>query len=107
MDGGGRLDKIRHVTWPSIEGTFVILFILACGKIMSGGGSTFEQVYILGNPLNYDYSDIFATNILRVGLQGGRLSYASAVGLFQGVVNLILLLAANRMSRSVSGKGLY
>lgn len=107
IDGGGRWKKIRHITLPSLTGTFVILLILACGRIMSSVGGTFEQVYVLGNALNYDFIDIFSTYILRVGLEGNRLSFAAAVGLFQSVVNMLLLLSANRISKALSGNSLY
>jgi len=107
IDGGGRWIKIRHVIWPAVTGTFVILFILAVGRIMDGGGSSFDQLYILGNPLNRRYADIFSTYILRVGLEGGRLSFATAVGLFNNTINLILLISANRISKYITGKSLF
>jgi putative aldouronate transport system permease protein len=108
IDGGGRWAKIRHVTWPFVTGVFVIGFILSCGRIFSGlGGSTFEQVYILGNPSVYRVAEIIDTYVLRVGLEQGRYSFATAVGLFRNIINLLLLVAANRLSKKLSGKSLF
>lgn len=106
IDGGGRWAKIKYVTWPFLTQTFVILFILGCGKIMSGGG-TFSQSYILGNPANRSRSDILSTYILRVGLNEGRFSFSTAVGLFESLVNLILLLLSNKVSKLLTDKGLF
>ena len=107
IDGAKRMQKARFITWPHLMDTFVILFILACGSIMQGGGSTFEQSYILGNKLIREVSDILDTYILRIGLDQGRFSFGTAVGLFKAVVNLSLLLSANWISRRLSGRGLF
>ena len=107
IDGGGRLAKMVHITWPALIGTFVILFILACGQIMSGLGATFNQSYILGTASNKSTAQILDVYILRVGLEQGRYSFATAIGLFRAIINLILLVAANSISRRLTGKGLF
>lgn len=107
MDGGGKWAKIRHITWPSVIPTFIILFILAFGQIMTGGGSTFDQLFILGNPINRSYADIIGTYVYRVGLSEGRFSFASAVGLFQSLTNFILLMTANWVAKKTRGSGLF
>jgi len=107
IDGGGRWAKIRHVTWQSAKGTFIIMFILACGNIMNGMGETFEQCYVLGTAANRDVSMILDVYVLRVGIENGRYSFAAAAGLFKSVINLFLLLGANALSRRVTGKGLF
>jgi putative aldouronate transport system permease protein len=107
IDGANRFQKARYITWPSLLQTFVILFILACGAVMQGGGSTFEQCYILGNRLTRQVTDILDTYILRIGLEQGRHSFATAVGLFKSLVNVTLLVSANWISRRLSGKGLF
>ena len=99
IDGAGRWRRIRHITWPHLLGIFMILFILHCGRIMSGYGATFNQVYILGNAYNRGVSDILDTYILRVGMDNMRFSFATAIGLLKSVVNLMLLLVANFLSR--------
>ena len=107
MDGGGRWAKAIHVTWPALKGTFVILFILSCGQIMSGADSTFDQCYVLGNEANRNVSDIFDTYILRAGLENARFSYASAIGIFKSVINLLLLLSSNKISKLLTEKSLF
>ena len=107
IDGGGRLAKMMHITWPALKGTFMILFILACGRIMSGLGDTFNQSYILGTPANKSMSQVIDVYILKVGLEQARYSFATAVGLFKAVINLLLLISANSLSRRLTGKGLF
>ena len=107
IDGGGRWAKIIHIIWPSVKGTFMILFILQCGKIMEGTGSTFQQSYILGNVTNRKVSDVLDTYILRIGLENMRYSFAAAAGLFKSIVNLILLLSANWLSKKITAKSLF
>lgn len=107
IDGGGRWVKVRHATWPYLKGTFMILFILSCGSIMSGMGATFNQVYVLGNITNRGVSDILDTYTLRVGLEGGSYSLATAVGLFKSLINLALLVSANKLSKMLTEKSLF
>jgi putative aldouronate transport system permease protein len=106
MDGARRIRKMVSITVPSILGTVMILFILNIGYMLSGGlyGSNFEQSYLLSNPLNLPRSEILDTYILRIGVALGRYSYATAVGLLQGVVSFVLLLAANTGSRRLTGE---
>ena len=107
IDGGGRWAKIRHVTWQAAKGTFIIMFILACGNIMNGMGETFDQCYVLGTAANRDVSMILDVYVLRVGIDNGRYSFATAAGLFKSVINLFLLLGSNALSKRVTGKGLF
>lgn len=107
MDGGGRWVKIRYITWPAVIPTFIILFILSFGRIMTGGGSTFDQLYVLGNAFNRPYADIIGTYVYRVGFTEGRFSFAAAVGLLQSVTNLILLITANWVAKKTRGSGLF
>ena len=107
IDGGGRWTKTIHITWPHLVGTFMILLILRCAQIMQGTGDTFDQVYVLGNQFNRGVSDIFDTLILRVGLEHGRYSYATAAGLFKSVINLAILIIVNKFSKRLTGKGLF
>lgn len=106
MDGARRIRKMVSITVPSILGTVMILFILNIGYMLSGGlyGSNFEQSYLLSNPLTLPRSEILDTYILRIGVSLGRYSYATAVGLLQGVVSFVLLLAANTGSRRLTGE---
>lgn len=106
IDGGGRLAKILHVTLPSLKPTFMILFILKCGQILSAAGF-FDQSYILGTPANKSMSQVLDVYILRIGLEQARYSFAAAVGFLKGIMNLMLLLSANYLSKRITGKGLF
>lgn len=107
IDGGGRWIKAIYITWPQLLSVFMILLILRCSQIMQGTGDTFDQVFVLGNQFNRGVSDIFDTLILRVGLEHGRYSYATAAGLFKSVINLALLLTVNKLSWRLTGRGLF
>lgn len=109
IDGAGRLKRIRHITLPSIAPTITVVLILAIGNLLGGGlgGSTFEQSYLLGNTANRAASDIFQTYSFRVGLSEGRYSYATAIGMIQSVVSVILVFTSNAVSKAVTGNGLF
>ena len=107
LDGAGRFTKMVHISWPALKGTFMIMFILSCGSLMSGMGASFDQSYILGTASNKSMSQILDVYILRVGLEQARYSFATAVGMLQSIANLILLVSANRLSRRLTGKGLF
>ncbi len=109
IDGAGRLKRIWHITLPSIKPTVVIVLILAIGNLFGGGlsGSNFEQSYLLGNSMNSETSDIIQTYVYEVGLSQGRYAYATAVGLIQSVISLILILNCNFISKKISGSSLF
>ncbi len=104
IDGAGRIQRIIHVTLPSIKGTIVIMFILALGGLVSGN---LDQAILLGNTLNRDYSEIINSYVLGVGLQQFRFDYAAAVGLMQSVISVILVFSSNAISRKFTGASLY
>jgi putative aldouronate transport system permease protein len=95
IDGASRLRQIWHVTLPGITGTIIILFILSLGDILSSG---FDQIYLMQNPGNADVSETIDTYIVHTGLQGGQFGYATAIGLMQGVVGLVLTIIVNRVT---------
>lgn len=107
IDGGGRMTKIVHIIIPHILGTYVILFIMQCGRIMSGYQDTFDQLYVLGNVANRNVSDILDIYTLRVGLENFRYSFATALDFFKAAINLTLLLSANWLSNKLVKKGLF
>jgi putative aldouronate transport system permease protein len=104
MDGAGKLREIWSITLPSIMPTIVILFILSLGNILSAG---FDQIYLLRTPGNMQLSDILDTYIIRMGLQSGQYGYATAVGMMQGLIGLVLVILANRLSRRFSETSLW
>lgn len=106
IDGGRRYAKIRYVTIPHLVPTFALLFILECGKIMSGG-DTFNQVYVFSNMTNRQMIDVLDNYILRTGFENGRYSYSTAVNLFKSVINVMLLLSANWVSKKATETSLF
>ncbi len=104
VDGASRLQRIRHVDIPSIMPTAVIILILGVGNVMAIG---FEKAFLLQNPLNLGTSEIIATYVYKVGLLNANFSMATAVGLFNSVVNLVLLLLVNVVAKRVTGNGLW
>jgi putative aldouronate transport system permease protein len=104
IDGANRFQLVRHITLPSIVGTIVILLILRTGHILNVG---FDQIFILYNPMVYSVADVLDTYVYRVGISLGRYSFATAAGLFQSVIGLVLLLITNRISKRLTGNGIW
>lgn len=109
IDGAGRLRRIWHITLPGIRGTITVVLIMAMGNLLGGGlsGSNFEQSYLMGNAGNYEVSEIIQTYVMKQGLSQGRYAYAAAVGLFQSVISICLVMISNFVSKKVSGSGLF
>ena len=104
IDGANRWHKIRYITWPGISMIVMVTFILRIGHIMDAG---FEQIINLYNPTVYEVADIIDTYIYRITFQRpADFSYSTAVGMFKGVTNCILLLSANWISQRTSGTGI-
>ena len=104
VDGAGRLRRIWHVSIPSLASVAIILLILSTGSILSVG---FEKVFLMQNDLNMRVSEVIQTYVYRVGLRGREWSFGAAVGLFQSVVGLILLVIVNKVSSKVSETSLW
>jgi len=104
VDGANRFQKIRNVDLPALLPTATIVLILSVGSIMAVG---FEKVFLLQNPLNLSTSEVIATYVYKVGLLNADFSFATAVGLFNSVINLILLLLVNALGRRLAGTGLW
>lgn len=109
VDGASRMQKIRYVTLPSIRPTIVVVLILSLGGLLGGGlgGSNFEQAYLLGNDVNASRSEILQTYTLKMGLSVGRYSYATAVGLMQSLISVVLVVSSNFFSKKITGDGLF
>jgi putative aldouronate transport system permease protein len=104
IDGANRWKQMLHISLPGIAPTIIILFILQVGNIMSVG---FDKVFLLQNPAIYSTSDVIATYVYRQGLVLGQISYSTAVGLFNTIINFIILIVANQISRKFSETSLY
>ncbi len=106
VDGANHFQRVWHVTIPCILPTITTLLILDIGGLVGSGGA-FEKVFLLYNPMVYEKADIVSTFVFRLGLGSGNYSYATAVGLFEAVLNLILLTGANKLSKKLTGAGLW
>lgn len=107
IDGATRLQRIIHIDLPSILPTIVTMLILRMGSVMSVG---FEKVYLMQNGLNLSASEVISTYEYSVGLSGSGssdFSYATAIGLFNSVVNLIMITAVNKIARKVGETSLW
>ena len=102
MDGAGRVRQTIHVTLPGIRGTIVILLIMRIGNLMNLG---WDRIYLLYNPLVYETSDVISTMVYRRGLLEFDYSFGTAAGLFNSVINVILLVAANALSKKLTDEG--
>ncbi|GIO60550.1 ABC transporter permease subunit [Paenibacillus favisporus] len=104
VDGASRFHMIRHITIPGLMPTMLIMFILKTGSMIRIG---YEKVLLLYNPMTYNVADVFSTYVYRKGLLESNYSYAAAVGMFEALVAMTMLLGANAISRKIGGKGLW
>ncbi|MGL4337173.1 MAG: ABC transporter permease [Turicibacter sp.] len=96
VDGVSRWGRVWHVILPGMRGTIILLLILSIGGILNAG---FEQQLLLGSPQNREYWDVLDTYVYRYGVQLGRYSYATAVGVFKSVIGVTLVFSANRLAK--------
>lgn len=104
VDGAGRFRMMFKITIPSIMPTILIMFIMRVGNMIKVG---YEKVLLLYNPMTYDVADIFSTFVYRKGILEANYSYSTAVGLFEAVVALIMVLGSNYLSKKAGGSGLW
>ena len=104
IDGANKLQQIWHVTLPGIRSTIVVLLILNIGQMMN---ISFDRPYILGNTLVQDYCDVLSTFVYRTGITNAKFDRATAIGLFQSVVGLILISGANFITKKMGEDGIW
>ena len=106
IDGANRFQQILYVTLPTILPTIMVMFILRVGHLMSLG---FEKVLLMYTPSNSMVSDIIDTYVFRMGFQSSanQYSYATAIGLFSGIIGLVLVMSSNYLSRRLTGESIY
>jgi putative aldouronate transport system permease protein len=104
IDGAGRWKQMTNVTLPGLMPTIIILLILEIGRMMNVG---FEKIILLYNPGTYETADVISSYVYRVGLQDFNYSFSSAVGLFNSVINFILLICSNWLSRKFNDTSLW
>ena len=104
IDGANKLQQIWHVTLPGIRSTIVVLLILNVGQMMN---ISFDRPYILGNTLVQDYCDVLSTFVYRTGITNAKFDRATAIGLFQSVVGLIMISGANFITKKLGEDGIW
>ncbi|MCM3626929.1 ABC transporter permease subunit [Paenibacillus glycanilyticus] len=104
VDGASKLKRIRHIDIPSIMPTIVIMFILGIGSIMSVG---WEKAFLMQQGMNLTASEIISTYVYKIGLLNAQYSMATAIGLFNSLINFTLLILSNSLSKRVMGSSLW
>lgn len=104
VDGATKIQRMLHVDLPSIKPTILMLLILQMGSIMNVG---FEKVYLLQNTLNKSAASVISTYVYEVGLINSDYGYSTAVGLFNSLINLALVVTANQLSKRFAGESLF
>ena len=104
IDGAGKWKQTWHVTLPSIIPTIVTLLVMRIGSMMSLG---FEKVFLLYNEAIYEKADIISTYVYRKGIEQMNYSFSTAIGLFNSVINLLLLVGANKLSKKCTESSLW
>ena len=104
IDGASRPQQLWHVTLPGIASTIIIMLILRCGAIMN---VNFEKVLLLYSPSTYETADVISTYVYRIGIVKQKIGYSTAVGLFNSVVSLALVLTANKLSKTYTDSSMF
>jgi putative aldouronate transport system permease protein len=104
VDGANRFQKIRHIDFPMILPTAVILLVMSAGQLMNLG---FEKVFMMQNNLNLAVSEVISTYVYKIGITHTQYSYSTAINLFNTVVNVILLVTVNQVSRRLTENSLW
>ncbi|MFC4776713.1 ABC transporter permease [Paenibacillus sp. GCM10023252] len=104
MDGANRWRQFMHITFPGLLPAIVILLLLKIGNVLDVG---FEQIYIFLSPMTLEIGEVLDTYSYRAGIINGQFSITTAIGLFKSVIGFVLLVSANRLSKALTGEGLY
>ncbi|NBD24567.1 ABC transporter permease [Paenibacillus glycinis] len=104
IDGANKLQRLVHIAIPCLVPTAVIMFIFQFGTIMDIG---FEKIYLMQNDLNRSSSSVISTYVYEMGLLGSQFSFSAAVGLFNSVINLVLILTVNQLAKRAGGTSLW
>jgi len=104
IDGAGRWAQLMHITLPGLTPTIVLLFLMKIGRVLDVG---YETIVLMYNPSIYSTADVIGTYVYRRGILNGEYSFASAVGFFQSVIGLLLVLFANRIAKKTSETSLW
>lgn len=104
LDGASRMEVIWHVYLPHLKPTIITMFILRMGQLLNVG---FEKTFLLQNPLNMEASNVISTYVYEMGIMSHQFSYSTAIGLFNNLINVILILIANQVSKKLADTSLF
>uniref|UniRef100_UPI0023F10896 ABC transporter permease n=1 Tax=Ruania albidiflava TaxID=366586 RepID=UPI0023F10896 len=104
IDGAGRMTIIRHIDFPALVPTMIVLLILNMGNVLNTG---FEKIFLMQNPLNLGVSEVIATYVYKIGILSNQFSYATAIGLFNTMINFAFLVITNQIAKRVSNTSLW
>jgi len=104
IDGASRLKRIWHINLPGILPTVCIMLIMNCGSLMNVG---FEKVFLLMNDINRSAAEVISTYVYKVGLQQSQYSFSTAIGLFNSLINFILLITVNTVVKRMDQTALF
>lgn len=104
IDGANKWRQLWHITLPGIKGTIITLLLLSLGNVMSVG---FEKIILLYSPSTYETADVISTYVYRMGLKNSQYSFSAAVGLFNSVINVVLLVSCNFISKKATDVGIW
>lgn len=104
VDGATKLQRILYIDLPHLVPTMLILLIMNMGQIMNVG---FEKAFLLQNDINLSASEIISTYVYKIGIQGAQFSYSAAIGLFNNIINFILIIAVNKISAKLTNISLW
>lgn len=104
IDGASRLQRILHINLPGILPTAIIMFILDVGQVMNMG---FEKVFLMQNAQNTETSQVISTFVYEAGLINSDYGFSTAIGLFNNIINIVLLLTVNNIAKKISDTSLF
>ncbi|GHT63985.1 putative multiple-sugar transport system permease YteP [Spirochaetia bacterium] len=104
IDGAGRWQQLKSITFPSIKSTVVTMLILRIGQFLDTG---FEQIMLMINPINRSVGEVFDTYIYELGIKGGQFSYSTATGLFKSMIAFTLVILANNFVKKMGEEGIF
>lgn len=104
IDGAGRLQQMKYITLPGLMPTVSMLLVLQMGSLLGVGR---DKVLLLYTPLTYEVADVISTYVYRAGLDDAQYSYATAVGLFNAAINIVMIVSANKLSKKLGQSGLF
>jgi len=105
VDGANRLQLIRHIDLPALVPTMIVLLILNMGGVLNAWN--FEKIFLMQNPLNLPVSEVISTYAYKIGILGGQFSYATAIGLFNTVINFVFLVGTNQAAKRFANTSLW